>query len=308
MTQVSIVVIAYNEERSIAACLAAIQSMQGLPKDHEIVVIDDGSTDRTGEIVSRLALSDARIRYVRQENLGRGAARARGITEISMTPVVGFIDADVQVPEDWWICCSQALDSFDAVGGVAVPDGDVNYVHHLLRLTPKPVAHTTTVSGTNGLFRRSVFEVVGFESGLRNGEDVALNHAMTAAGLRSTSLPDLHVAHEEHKDFLSSCAWLFEQGIGASRQFARYRQWRLPDLVVVASLALSLASLLAVAYTPWSLLVAPIFIVLVTLIHLHQKFALTRSPLRSLAAVGVHGVLMTCYLAGRVRGLPEIWR
>jgi hypothetical protein len=51
------------------------------------------------------------------------------------------------------------------------------------------------VTGNNGLYRRRVFNQVSFDPSLREGEDVAINHALEAAGARMVTLSDLHVRH-----------------------------------------------------------------------------------------------------------------
>ncbi|UCE30070.1 MAG: glycosyltransferase family 2 protein, partial [Burkholderiales bacterium] len=71
---VSVVMPAYNHEAYVAE---AIASALGQPIDLELVVVDDGSTDRTAEIVA--AIDDPRIRLVRQANAGSHAAINRGI-------------------------------------------------------------------------------------------------------------------------------------------------------------------------------------------------------------------------------------
>lgn len=62
--------------------------------DWELWVVDDGSTDRGGDIVS--GFSDNRIHLIRQTNAGVGAARNRGVA-LSTAPLLCFLDAD-----DWW--------------------------------------------------------------------------------------------------------------------------------------------------------------------------------------------------------------
>ena len=59
-------------------------------------------------------------------------------------------------------------------------------------LVPRVVrGGTATVAGSNGLYRREVFDLVDFDPALREGEDSALNHAMERQGLSSVTVPGL---------------------------------------------------------------------------------------------------------------------
>ena len=86
---VSIIVPAFNAERFVARALRSALG-QAYP-NLEIIVVDDGSTDRTAEIVR--SCSDPRIRLVVQANRGQAAARNHGI-RLSAGKYVTFLDAD----------------------------------------------------------------------------------------------------------------------------------------------------------------------------------------------------------------------
>ncbi|MBU0612230.1 glycosyltransferase [Patescibacteria group bacterium] len=93
--KISLVIPAYNEEKYIGACLEyAIKNSSG--KFFEIIVVDNASTDHTGEI----AKSFPGVRVVREENKGLTKARQRGFVE-STGNIVANIDADTQMPKGW---------------------------------------------------------------------------------------------------------------------------------------------------------------------------------------------------------------
>lgn len=88
---VSVIVPAYNAERFLARCADSIlaQTHQNL----ELILIDDGSTDRTGIICDEYAARDARVVVIHQENKGVSAARNAGIDKSAGEYLV-FVDAD----------------------------------------------------------------------------------------------------------------------------------------------------------------------------------------------------------------------
>lgn len=94
MTKVSIIVPIYNMELYLKECLDSILS-QTL-KEIEVVCIDDGSTDRSWEILAEYAKADARILPIRQENQGVSTARNNGIKKASGKYLI-FMD-----PDDWY--------------------------------------------------------------------------------------------------------------------------------------------------------------------------------------------------------------
>lgn len=97
--KLSILIPVYNEKRTIAEAVRRARTVD-LPVDREILIIDDGSTDGTGEIIKRLA--DSTVKVLQQPtNMGKGAALRRGFQESTGDFVVVY-DADLEYdPRDW---------------------------------------------------------------------------------------------------------------------------------------------------------------------------------------------------------------
>lgn len=91
---ISILIAAYNEETVIANTLNAVL-ISNYAGEMEIVVVDDGSLDRTANIVTAIAATDTRVRLVRQANLGKATALQVAITQ-ARYPFIAMLDADTQ--------------------------------------------------------------------------------------------------------------------------------------------------------------------------------------------------------------------
>ena len=87
----SIVVPVYNSEKYLEKCLKSILNQSY--KDFEVVLIDDGSTDKSGEICDKCGMIDSRVKVVHQKNQGQLAARLNGIKESGGEYIV-FCDSD----------------------------------------------------------------------------------------------------------------------------------------------------------------------------------------------------------------------
>jgi len=96
---VAVLIPARDEERNIAACVESVLASEGVRL--EVLVLDDGSTDRTGEIVRTLAARDARVRLASSESLPpgwNGKQRACWLlAQQTSAPLLLFLDADVRL-------------------------------------------------------------------------------------------------------------------------------------------------------------------------------------------------------------------
>jgi hypothetical protein len=310
--RVSFVVIAYNEAGNIGRTLDGVTALSGLESGrYEVIVVNDGSRDGTADVVSSRAASNPHIKLVDlPQNRGRGYARATGIAA-ARGEFIATVDADIILPANWFVRAEAALAGHDAVGGTAVPDGDVAFVYQAARLVPRIVGHTTAVTGSNALYRRRVFDLVAFDPSLREGEDVALNKATGQHGLSFATVPGLFVEHIENKTLPDSLRWLFTTGKGATRQLLVYRQVRMPDLAAGVFLTSLVAGVLvAVLVSPVPGVLIPFAVLLaVSAQHVRSRF---ETPLRRSLAVALALVLdsahLLAYFAGRVAGLAWLLR
>jgi O-antigen biosynthesis protein len=93
--KVSVVVASYNGERTLDLCLRSLKSLNY--PDYEVILVDDGSTDRSREIASHYEY----IRYVQHDrNKGLSVARNTGINA-AQGQIVAFTDSDCRADEDW---------------------------------------------------------------------------------------------------------------------------------------------------------------------------------------------------------------
>jgi glycosyltransferase involved in cell wall biosynthesis len=89
----SVIMPVFNEQATVANVIGRVLSE--VPVDLELIVVDDGSTDASPEILSRIAAADPRVRVLRQANAGKSAALRRGI-EVCRGDVVIVQDADLE--------------------------------------------------------------------------------------------------------------------------------------------------------------------------------------------------------------------
>ena len=94
---ISVIVPVYNVEEYLEECLESIKRQTYT--DIEVILVNDGSTDRSKEICERYCEKDSRFKLVNQENKGLSGARNRGMLE-SKGEFISFVDSDDVLKED----------------------------------------------------------------------------------------------------------------------------------------------------------------------------------------------------------------
>lgn len=106
----SVIIPIYNAAATLGRCL---DSLLDQPHDHvEILVINDGSTDGSGEICQRYARSYSCIHYFEKENGGVSSARNLGLEKATGEYIL-FVDSDDYVTSDYFAVIDQAMDCWD---------------------------------------------------------------------------------------------------------------------------------------------------------------------------------------------------
>ena len=111
MPEISIIVPVYNVEKYIRCCIDSLLAQTY--KNIEILLIDDGSKDRSGIICDEYALKDDRIRVIHKANGGVSSARNMGLDN-AIGKYIMFCDPDDYVEPTW---CEKMFDAIDGSGG-----------------------------------------------------------------------------------------------------------------------------------------------------------------------------------------------
>jgi glycosyltransferase involved in cell wall biosynthesis len=236
-TRFSVIIPAYNRARFIAEALKSVLE-QSLPP-YEVIVVDDGSTDNTAEVVQQYGPA---VTYLRQENAGAGAARNCGISH-SSGEWVAFLDSD-----DTWLPLylekqSEQIDRYPKAvahqtnAKILHPTGtseDLYAVYKYLAhfkgrpsmLIDRPLAtivrHTLTYFQTTVARREDLLQAGLFAAEFRfGGEDLHLMARLALLGsFGGTSAPLVHV-HRRVEDIPNLSALGRLRGIDTQVSYVR---------------------------------------------------------------------------------------
>jgi len=184
--RVSVVVCAYNAERTMEACLASLEHLNY--PDYEVIVVNDGSTDRTLEIAERFPY----CRIISQPNMGLSVARNVG-AEAATGAIVAYTDSDCVADADWLAYLVAKMQDSDLVacGGPNFPPPEDSLVPAAVAVSPGGPTHVLLsdevaehIAGCNMAFRRDVLlRLGGFDPVYRAaGDDVDICWRLQDAG------------------------------------------------------------------------------------------------------------------------------
>lgn len=206
-SSVSVIIPCYNRASLIGA---TIQNMleQTLPPD-EIIVVDDGSTDNSVEIIKSFG---SRIKLIQQTNQGPGAARNAGL-RLSKGELIQFMDSDDLASVNKLEVQAQALanTNYDFAYcpwvRCTIEDRLIHFVDKVLQAGPLPSRKSMLeyfLSGwslvfQNCLFKRSILKTAGwYRTDLMPSEDSEYFVRILTAGAKAVHTPECLVFYREH--------------------------------------------------------------------------------------------------------------
>lgn len=186
---ISVVVCVFNGEDTIGRCLEGLRNLNY--PDYEVIVVDDGSKDKTARIIDRFE-STPQFRVLRTENRGLSSARNTGFLQ-ARGEIVAYLDADAYPDPDWLSYLADHFASSDdaGAGGPNIPPPRNGLTAECVARAPGGPVHILLsdreaehVPGCNMAFRRACLqEVGGFDDRFRvAGDDVDLCWRMQERG------------------------------------------------------------------------------------------------------------------------------
>ncbi|MCF7933218.1 MAG: glycosyltransferase [Spirochaetia bacterium] len=201
--EVSIIIPCYNGMRTVTECLRSLLSLDPQSPSHEIIVVDNGSTDGSVEVIK--AFKQVKLLY-EHDIQGPAAARNTGVRG-SQGAILAFIDIDCIATPGWLIESVAAFEDPEVVGAGgriegSVPKNEIQVWMNTMKILDqeRAVHHPFMpyLQTANALFRREAFLLVeGFDTGLICGEDCDLSwRIQKMTGGRIAYCPQALVYHD----------------------------------------------------------------------------------------------------------------
>lgn len=228
----SIVIPAYNEEEHIGSCLQSIFNADYDNTRYEVIVVDNGSQDRTYEI--SLNSRRARVFQLLEGNVGAvrnyGAAKARG-------EILVFIDADCLMDNEWLKRAEKLTKERPncAYGGGAKLPVNATWIERLWLLENKgqPTLPKHLIGASTMLSKELFNSIDGFDELVSSGEDTDLHNRLT---YKNTLFLICHALNVTHLGNAKTCSQFIKRQIWHSENYLSNLKASLRDPVFLVTL------------------------------------------------------------------------
>ena len=200
--KVSVIVPVWNDERRVVKCINALKNQQFVPEAYEIIIIDNGSTDRTFEEIQGIE----GITVLQELKPGSYAARNKGLS-VAKGHYVAFTDSDCVPDKNWLASLIECAETQRDIGVVA---GDVSFFkdeadeiddaslayESFFSMNQEEYARKGVCITANWLSKKkTLLELGGFNAKLKSGGDHDMAKRLTNNGLSVVFCKQAVVAH-----------------------------------------------------------------------------------------------------------------
>lgn len=278
LSYVTIIIPVRNEEKTIKRCLDSILALDY--PNFEVIIINDGSTDRTGEILQGYLSNQKKIKIIESEGVGPSEARNLGI-KLARGEFVAFTDADCIVHKEW---LNELLKGFTdenvvGVGGNQLSPEDetyfgrdvqnfmkmIGFMTHYIKKDGFTIVESKNNPTCNEMYRRKIFyEVGGFLSGFWPGEDTELDYRIKKKGYKLSHNPRAIVYHYRSENIREYRKMMHNYGKAQAYLIKKYGFFRRIHYVPIVTLVFLITEVFIFLKFPFMgiLLMALIFVTL----------------------------------------------
>ena len=244
---ISVIIPAYNVSSYLERCVQSIVCQTY--SDLEIILVDDGSTDGTGELCDELSKTDSRIKVVHKENGGLSDARNAGIA-VAKGEIYSFIDGDDYIePDTYEAMMTEMQDENVSIveGGIITTDVRGNDFIHMIpkrRCFKKKEAFLDLFSSEryimetscDKLFRASLFQNIRYKKGIIN-EDMEILPRLLDVSNEVVLINKVIYHYIKRQDGITGNRYSLKryQTIAIGRSIYRMCKEKYPDLMPYAS-------------------------------------------------------------------------
>ncbi len=229
----SVIIPVYNGAGFLSRALDALAAQTLAPASFEIILVDDGSTDDTAQVIRNWQRAHPAyvVRVLTQRNSGQGAARNYGARE-ARAPILLFTDADCVPVPGWAAAFLEAIrgpDAPDAAMGSYISTqrwpaprfAQLEFEERYARMAGQGAIDL--IATYSAAYKRDVFLAAGgFDAHLAENEDVDFSYRLSKAGRRLVFAPQAQVAHEHDPSWVDYAATKMGRGFWRTVVYKRH--------------------------------------------------------------------------------------
>lgn len=302
--QYSVVIPAYNAAKTLPDTLIALKNQSVSPGDYEVIVVDDGSTDKTAAVAHSFGAN-----CISQPNRGPAAARNQG-ARVAKGQIILFTDADCAPDKDWIGQMTLPFRNVQTVGvkgayrtrqaelAARFAQAEFEDRYDLLQ----KVAGIDMVDTYSAAFRREIFIAIGlFDESfpVANNEDTELSYRLCSAGHLLVFNPEAVVCHRHQDSFAKYLRLKFKRGYWRMVVYRKYPEKAFKD--TYTPVVIKLQTLMAALSLPVTLfaVVYPKVITITALLFVAIMLSSTAFSIKTFNKDPVVGFISPVIVLGR---------